>query len=91
MAYFANNALTYKNKDGVKTRRKAGAIFDDATDVDLEIWMKRGNAREASVGEVAEAVAAGLYDCEVVPPKKAAGKTKKDADGQNSASRSDLV
>lgn len=66
-AKYANHALVYRNATGEKVRRKAGAIFDDATETDLLLWEKTGAVRNASVGEIAEAVAAGLYDPGALP------------------------
>lgn len=67
MALIAKNALVYKNTAGVKIRRKAGSVFDDATATDAERFIARGFAREATIGEKAEAVAAGTFSPDALP------------------------
>ncbi len=78
---YALTALVYLNSAGAKIRTKAGSIIVDASDADVERWESNGNVREATVGEVAEAIAAGTLDPKYAPgaPKKKAGADK-DAD-----------
>lgn len=88
MAKYAVTALVYKNTEGQKVRRKAETVFNDATDEDIAAWSKLGVVRDATIGEIAEAVAAGQLDADALPSLDDGGKksTKKQAE-----KRTDLV
>lgn len=67
MAKISLCALVYTNVDGQKVRRKALTVFDDAMKADIEMWQGKGQVRDATVGEIAEAVAAGHMDPKALP------------------------
>jgi len=88
MSKFAVSALVYKNTAGEKTRRKAGSVFDDATDADIAAWEAKGHVRDATIGEIAEAVAAGEIDASALP---SAPSDEKKASKKQTEKRADLV
>lgn len=76
MVKFSLCALVYTNADGKKVRLKAHKAFDDASSADIEKWEKEGRVRDATIGEIAEAVAAGELDKEALPKPPSARKTE---------------
>lgn len=99
MAKFSLCALVYTNVEGKKVRLKAHSVFDDATAADIEKWEGDGNVRDATIGEIAEAVAAGKLDKAALPKapsarkgdgadKKAADAGKADGGSQSTGSQS---
>lgn len=78
MSAYANVGITYLNTKGQKSKAAAGAVFDDYREDDFDDWKERGWAREAKVGEIAEAKAAAEAKGEPKRAKpKAAAKPKK--------------
>lgn len=76
-------ALKYKNTSGKKISRKANAIFNDLDAETAAKWLDKGFIREAEIGEIAEAVAAGEVSADALEAstgskKKSAGKKADD-------------
>ena len=88
MSKFAVSALVYKNTAGEKIRRKAGTVFDDATETDIASWEASGHVRDATIGEIAEAVAAGEIDASALAITDAA---EKKTSKKQTEKRADLV
>ena len=82
MNYMTTKALVFLNTIGQKMRVAANKVVNSIPDVQAEIWLEDGSIREATIGEVAEAVAAGETSPEalaVTSPAKAAAKRAADA------------
>ena len=76
MSAFALITINYLNVDGVKKKAKAGSVFNDYDADEYKTWESKGWAREATVGEIAEAAARAPAEekAEAKPAKERASR-----------------
>lgn len=61
MDAYALVTMKYLDTNHQKATAPAGSVFADFNEGELEPWITKGYVRKATVGEVAEAKAAGAY------------------------------